>query len=554
MKSAQQILEERLQAQGHPDYQLKGESKPKAVRSNGEASMFELANRVDTVQLLDRLGISHEETGRGEMATCPGCGESGALVCKEGGLKCLHDRCAHAGPRDKPGFRNPVAIVETAKSLDGKGAARWICESFGIPIPERKTNGREDPGDPHREAPDVPPGEEPPVGGGRPREGSAPTTRARTLADIVDAWREEGSLARVPTGIAPLDRLSRGGLAVPWRVIIVGAPSAGKTAVSIIVADRLARAADAAGMVVGILGVDEEPDDLAVRLLQIAGYTLDETEQRDPEVLTSMRQAVEGLRVRFYDDEWTIESAGADVAAWAKLEGRLGALFLDSLHAVRSFTSSEARTPREAVDANVRAMRSVSTRFRLLVVASSEANRASWRSEDAAETTNDLAAGAESRAIEYGGQTQLVLRTPKGHADVIHVRVAKNRRADRGEFWLRLDRGRHTVEECPDPARLDGDTEERKQEAARGEVDRDAKALAAIVFASPGMSERDLRDAVREAGHKWGRERLGAAKLRLQKGLGGSRLVDESPPDSKGSSWRLVPVVEGDRQGGIDAA
>lgn len=383
---------------------------------------------------------------------------------------------------------------------------------------------------------------------GLPNEASAEPSpdvapaRPRSLADIVSEWEQEGPLVRVPTGIAALDRLSNGGLPVPWRVIVVGAPSAGKTAVSVIIADALARAAESAGMCVGILGVDEEPEDLAIRLLQIAGYTLAEAEERVPAVLQEMRRSVEGLRLRLYDDNFTIESAGADLAAWAKQEGRAAALFLDSLHAVRSIAGAEAQNPREAVEANVRAMRGVSTKLRMLVVASAEANRSSYRSDDAAETTNDLAAGAESRAVEFGAQTQLMLRTPKNHPNVIHVRVAKNRRADRGEFWLRLDRGRHAVEECANPMAdpaLAAYREDAKRSIARTNVLKDAEELAALLYRHPGgLGEQDLRAALRVAGHKWGVERLEAARLALRDGHKGVRL--ESTRDGKKNVSRVV--------------
>lgn len=298
-------------------------------------------------------------------------------------------------------------------------------------------------------------------------------------------------------------------------------------------------------MCVGILGVDEEPEDLAVRLLQIAGFSLDETEAREPRTLEEMQRAIGGHRVRLYDDEWTIETAGADLAQWCKTEGRHGALFLDSLHAVRSLLGAAAQNPRESVEANVRAMRSVSTGHRLLVVASAEANRSSYRSDDAAHATNDLAAGAESRAVEFGAQTQLMLRTPKDYPNVIHVRVAKNRRADRGEFWLRLDRGRHALEECDDPNGDAGDAEERKREGVRAAVLRDAEELAALLGRHPaGLGKRKLRATLKATGLRWGVERLDAARTVLGVGHKGVRLIETDEGRGKETVSRVVPDLE----------
>lgn len=545
-------IKEKAERLAKPSVVQKSAPKAKTVRivSDGQ-DVFGLARAVNTIDLLDRLGIEHTETTRGEMGKCPGCGEDGALVGRNGGLKCMHERCAHVGPTENPGFRSPIDIVMASKGLSAPlDAAKWICDAFGIEVPKPKTRANdvgEPPPDPHADAPDVPPGRLADSASSQTANGSQlQSAKPRTLTDIVDQWAAEGPLVRVATGIGPLDRLSHGGMPVPWRVIIVGAPSAGKTAVEVIIADSLARAAESAGMCVGILGVDEEPEDLAVRLMQIAGFSLEESEERDPEVLAMMRERVAGLRVRLYDDEFTIESAAADLAAWAKAEGRLGALFLDSLHAVRSLAGAEAQNPRESVEANVRAMRGAATRLRLLVVASSEANRQSYRDDDAASKTNDLAAGAESRAVEFGAQTQLMLRTPKDHPNVIHVRVAKNRRADRGEFWLRLDRERHSVTECPDPTSdpaAEAARTEEERATVRAEVLRDAEALATLLVRHPdGLGVRELRGTLKAAGLKWGQPRLDAARSALRKGHKGVRLLEEDQGRGKPMVARIERI------------
>jgi len=201
------------------------------------------------------------------------------------------------------------------------------------------------------------------------------------------------------------------------------------------------------------------------------------------------------------------------------------------------------------VTANVAAMRFVSTHYRLLVIATTEANRASYRSESAAEEASDIAAGAESRAIEFGAQTQLVLRTPKDHPDVIHVRVAKNRRMVRGEFWLEIGRTHHSLRPYPDPS----ECPEQRAEAAEAEkrqnraaVDRDAVALAAVLRGHHlGIGERALRGELRKAGHRWGIERLEAAKRLLEDGRDGLRLANRG--DRKGAKWVLEAT-----QGGRD--
>jgi len=380
-----------------------------------------------------------------------------------------------------------------------------------------------------------------------PKQDALPApTPPSTPTDIVSSWKNDGPLTRAPTGIEALDTACRGGFPIPWRVFIVGAPSAGKTFFEIAIADVFARNMSGAGLCVGILAVDEEPEDITVRLAQIAGFSVAEAELRDPETLELMAAKLSELRIRLYDSTHAIESAAADLAHWAQAEARQAALFIDSIQAVRSAGSPAAKSPREAVEANVVAMRVVSTGLRLLVVATSEANRASYRNDQAAAETNDLAAGAESRAIEFGAQTQLMLRTPKDAPDVIHVRIAKNRRARVGEFWLRLNRDRHTLTPCSDPASDPSETAakaEQKRVAVRDEVVRDAEKLAKLLVRHPeGLGSREIRTKLKADGYKWGVERVEAALDVLKSGIKGVRTVDRG--DHTHRRWCLENLAQ----------
>ena len=124
--------------------------KPKAKRANRSshnngASVFDLANEIDTLRVLDRLGIGYESTPRGAMLACPGCGEDGAMVCENGGVKCMHDRCAHAGPPNNRGFRTNVDLLIEVKDSQPLEAAKTICDWFGIEVPaSAKSNGARD--------------------------------------------------------------------------------------------------------------------------------------------------------------------------------------------------------------------------------------------------------------------------------------------------------------------------------------------------------------------------------------------------------------------------
>jgi KaiC/GvpD/RAD55 family RecA-like ATPase len=359
-----------------------------------------------------------------------------------------------------------------------------------------------------------------------------------TTTSIVMRWVAEGALVRLATGIPTLDELSRGGLPIPWRGMVVGAPSAGKTAIVITIADHLARSSVA----VGILAVDEDPEDLVVRFAQMAGFTVAQAELREPVVLHEIVTALSVLPLKLYDARFTIESAAKDLATWSKAKGMRAALFLDSLQTARSESSGNAKSPREHVEGNVRAIRAVSTEHCLLVVSTSEANRAAYRGGERGEQQADLAAGAESRAIEFGAQTLLVLRTPKDHPDIVHVRVAKNRRARCGEFWLQLDRDRHTLTECANPeATAEREAGPKRQlEVNVARLEAKAKKLAEVVRKKPGMGERELRAAICAAGHGWGRETYDAVKQLLLDGVHGTRLVNRG--EGKASAWFLVSL------------
>jgi replicative DNA helicase len=286
---------------------------------------------------------------------------------------------------------------------------------------------------------------------------SASTTAPQTASSILERWTREGPLVRRPSGIAELDDASHGGLVFPWRVMLVGAPSAGKTALYSVIARNLAKA----GVRVGILAVDEEPEDLLYRFAQMEGYTQASLDTRDPELLRDVAAKLEGLGLQFYGAETSIERAAAQLHASAG--GQLCALFVDSLQVVRSERSGQADGPRATTDAKIAAIREVATKYRMLTVTTSEANRASYRSEEAVRQSDDLAAGKESSGIEFAAQTLIMCRTPKGHPDVIELSVPKNRRARaKFTFYLRLDRDRHELTPCSKPSKDDdaGEQEE----------------------------------------------------------------------------------------------
>jgi hypothetical protein len=154
--------------------------------------LFARANGIETIAVLDRLGIPHNDTPRGEMARCPGCSEDGALVCKNGGIKCLHDRCSTSGPTKNRGFRTNVDIVATVQNVDPSVAAKTICGWFGIEVPAGKARpvpqpppGRFDDDEPMREPGDDSDEPRGPPAAQQQAKGDAP--RILTVREILSA-------------------------------------------------------------------------------------------------------------------------------------------------------------------------------------------------------------------------------------------------------------------------------------------------------------------------------------------------------------------------------
>jgi hypothetical protein len=126
-----------------------------------------------------------------------------------------------------------------------------------------------------------------------------------------------------------------------------------------------------------------------------------------------------------------------------------------------------------------------------------EMNRGAYRSEDASERYNDLAAGKESGAIEYAAKAQIVLRSVKGRDDLVQVRVPKIKRGtkDETEFFLSFDRVKHSLEECDAPEEPREAANEEDRDVAKNvrRVKADAKTLSDVVLANAGIGERELR-------------------------------------------------------------
>jgi hypothetical protein len=342
----------------------------------------------------------------------------------------------------------------------------------------------------------------------------APPSPAITPQDVLAQWKVSGPLVHEPTGLSDLDRLTGGGPIYGSRWYLLGAPDAGKTALLV----QLAHLWAERGVAVGMLAVDEEPDDITTRLVQRSKFTRADCEWRHSAMVDKMLTAIADLPLRFYPPGCPIETAAADLATFAKAKGhKHAALFVDSVQQITCDALAEATrevSPRDAINANVRAIRAVATEHKMIVIATSEMNRTAYRSVESAEASNDMAAGKESGAIEYSARVMLSLRSVKDHPDLMQVRMVKNKHGASApaaeDFFLKIDRASQTIADADAP-----------EEATRGGVDdpkfvRQCASVWQVIIDNPGIRLVALRTALTAANAKIGNATLPGLLARLE--------------------------------------
>jgi KaiC/GvpD/RAD55 family RecA-like ATPase len=274
---------------------------------------------------------------------------------------------------------------------------------------------------------------------------SAPVLERMTAAQRV--MRIVGrDVTRLVTGLASIDKATRGGILLRKVVVIGGAPGAGKTALLV----RLAYTWLNQGVPVGILASDEEADGLLCRLGQLHGLSRDEIERGDRATCQALAKWCESVPLLLFDgdeDGGSIEALSRDLRTIAA--GRPSTLLVDSIQTARSETQTPMGTDMRAkIDAIVRALKHSAKVDGHLVVASSELSRAAYRNKDQAENANALAAFKESGGIEYGVSLALVLSSRQGTSELVDAAIVKNRLGSgKPEFMLKLDHERADVTE-----------------------------------------------------------------------------------------------------------
>lgn len=342
---------------------------------------------------------------------------------------------------------------------------------------------------------------------------------ALTPAEVLDRWADEGPLVHEPTGFEALDAATGGGPVYGSRWYVQGAPDAGKTAWLVHVAHEYAER----GIVVGLLAVDEEPDDIVTRLAQRVGFRRQTCETREHDALERMHVELDGLPIRLYGPEWTIEEAARDLAAHVAPHGGRAMLGIDSIQVVKCDAERDAErevSMAAAVELKVRAVRGVAIEHSLIVIATSEMGRAAYRDPSRRNRLDPMAAAKWSGAIEYGARVLVSLQNVPGESDLIEVELPKNkygraRIASEGEaLYLKIDRATQKLWEVAAPERIEDEEAGRVAVKARKSV-KDAATVAAVMASSPGLGTRDLRDHCQAAPGHMSKGRVGPALARL---------------------------------------
>ncbi len=306
-----------------------------------------------------------------------------------------------------------------------------------------------------------------------------PKPPLNTAVDVAQLWQHEGPLVHLPTGIESLDNATGGGLVLSSRVYLIGAPDSGKTLLGLQIIDHYLQQ----GITCAMLPIDEEASDIAMRLMQRRGWPREVLESRSPEAIAALREEMSKLPLLLFSPETTIESAAVQLAAFARqrhpgVDRPPCVLLIDSVQTAHAEGEDDDASLYKSVTHRVRQIRAAATRYRMLVIATSEMSRAAYRSKKTEENSSDMAAAKESGAIEFSARLLVALRPVAGVADVVEARIAKNKhgpstRNDQDGIFLRVDRGGQRLAEDAGFKPLDEedqqlmlDAEERRTQGA----------------------------------------------------------------------------------------
>jgi len=277
-----------------------------------------------------------------------------------------------------------------------------------------------------------------------------------------------GATTRIKTGIATLDEAGRGGLPIGKLIVFGGAPGSGKTTLD----NQIAWTAGKAGVHVTVLAADEDADGLLIRIGQAEGLDREELEAGDPEARQALADVLKNypnfVLIDADEDGATVEEASEELKN--RRGGGPSLLMVDSIQTARVVGIEAADVPRARIDMVMTALKRAAKRDNHLVLAPCELARGAYRSQNAADRIDDLAAFKESGGIEYGASMALVLRTVPEQDGVVDVSMPKNRLGRKLPFRLSLNHETATFREVDRPAPEDDIAWPSKMQAVKDAV------------------------------------------------------------------------------------
>lgn len=372
--------------------------------------------------------------------------------------------------------------------------------------------------------------------------------RPPPLAAVCRALAERPTPERLAMGLPTLDAACQGGIPAGGRVVLLGAPGAGKTALAVQCAHTWALA----GARVAYLAMDQRPEAMLVRVGEREGLARDDLEGvSGPEakraawhVLADRLEATPQFGVLDGADT-TLEDAAAALRAMPGDGPRV--LVADSLQTVRCARAEPADNPRARMDVILDVLREVSAEG-ILVLAVSEMARGGYVAGDRS-PVGALAAAKESGAIEYWADVIVALRSVAGEADEVDAEVPKNRLGERPELRLRIDRRRATLTETDRPVPASKKCAQRGPEALERR----------ILDVTREQEIRTMRELCKAVGVKW-KTTTDRANAMLERGalrqVGGrfrpAPMIREQPEET-GEAERVATLPALPSDGNVDA-
>ena len=386
-----------------------------------------------------------------------------------------------------------------------------------------------------------------------------------TTKDILREMR--APLVRIPIGtgvgnVAQIDKALRGGMPAGRMMTIVGAPGSSKTTLAFQICMNLRNSGTA---LVCFCAYDEEPRDLMTRMGRHRGLDRAALERADSDALDQLDKIDDEyewmLLDGMLDGALNLAVAIDSLIRRAKASNRIPVLGLDSIQRAYVPGCEDAESEKVRVTLVIGVLKAAKKQG-VLVVATSEANRALYKDKGRFGDANLLAVAKESGAIEYQSDAMLVLQRcdsdePQYEGMIVGV-FPKNRVGldDKEELWFTLDRDKSLLFDAEKPVKDEPPNKPGKADG-RARMEKVTLEVISYVRGNPGASTVMILAAMKgKADREGAKAALGNAvykgqiEARKKRGVKGDYYyVTDAPAASptpeqdrpKAPSLRLVP-------------